>query len=110
MVSTAATNSVSGGKASTAASSPIPSTTPEGAPCAASRGMKNRRISSNSPRSVWFALIALFRGGYAVLVGPQFLGGPVQYGIDELMPIGRAELLGQLHRFGECHPVGQFGA
>ncbi len=41
---------------------------------------------------------------------PQFLCGSIQHRIHELMAVGRAELLGELHRFGERHTVGQFRA
>jgi hypothetical protein len=40
-------------------------------------------------------------------VRPRLLRGPVQDGIDELMPIRRTKLLGQLHSFCKHHPVGQ---
>jgi hypothetical protein len=40
---------------------------------------------------------------------PRLLRGSVQDGIDELMPIRRAKLLGQLHRFCERYAVRQFG-
>jgi hypothetical protein len=59
--------------------------------------MKKRRISSNSPRSG------------SIFLRPRLLRGSVQDGIDELMPIRRAKLLGQLHRFCECYAVRQFG-
>jgi hypothetical protein len=55
-------------------------------------------MSSNSPRSG------------SIFLRPQLLRGSVQDGIDELMPICRTKLLGQLHGFVECHPVRQFGA
>jgi len=42
-------------------------------------------------------------------VRPRLLRGSVQDGIDELMPIRRTKLLGQLHGFRECHAVGQLG-
>ncbi len=48
-------------------------------------------------------------GGPAVLVRPQFLGGPIQNGIDEFMSIRRTELLGQLHRLRQRHSIRQFG-
>jgi hypothetical protein len=37
------------------------------------------------------------------------LRGPIQDGIDELVPIRRTKLLGQLHRFIERHAVRQLG-
>jgi hypothetical protein len=42
-------------------------------------------------------------------VRPQLFRSPIQHGIDELVPIGRAKLLGQLHRFVECYAVRQLG-
>ena len=54
-------------------------------------------MSSNSPRSG------------SIFVRPRLLRGPVQDGIDELMPIRRAKLLGQLHGFRERHAVRQLG-
>ena len=38
---------------------------------------------------------------------PRFFGGPIQHGVDEFMPVSRAELLGELHGFGKCHAVRQ---
>lgn len=40
---------------------------------------------------------------------PRLLRGSVQHGIDELMPIRRTKLLGQLHGFCKHHPVRQLG-
>jgi hypothetical protein len=40
---------------------------------------------------------------------PRLPRGSVQDGIDELMPIRRSKLLGQLHGFIECHAVRQLG-
>jgi hypothetical protein len=59
--------------------------------------MKKRRMRSNSPRSG------------SIFARPQLLRGPIQDGIDELVPIRRTKLLGQLHRFIECHAVRQLG-
>jgi hypothetical protein len=49
MVSTDTISSVSGGKVSTAASSPIPSITPDSPARPLERRAKKRSISSNSP-------------------------------------------------------------
>src|SRR6185437_2413247 len=117
MVSTAATNSVSGGIASNAASSPMPSRTPDCGAWAAPR-MKNRRIKSNSPRlelasnspGPGLATLIALPGRPAVFQGPQFPRGPIQYGVDEFVPGRRAELLGQLYGLGQHHTVRQLRA
>src|ERR1700761_887623 len=95
MVSTAATNSASLGILSSAASSPIPSTTPESR-WPPPRLEKNRRISSNSPSSG------------SILMRAGFPRGSVQDRIDEFVAVGRAELFGQLHRLIESHSIRQF--
>jgi hypothetical protein len=58
--------------------------------------MKKRRINSNSPISG------------SIFLRPRLLRGSVQNSIDELVPIRRAKLLGQLHRLCECYAVRQF--
>src|ERR1700733_852387 len=95
MVSTETTKSAPWGTSSRAASSPMPSSTPDLG--ALSPLMKKRRMRSNSP------------GSGSIFARPQLLRGPIQDGIDELVPIRRTKLLGQLHRFIECHAVWQLG-
>ena len=51
---------------------------------------------------------ALFRG-LAVFVRPQLLRGAVQYRVHELVPVGRAESLGELNRLRERDPIRQLG-
>ncbi len=119
MVSTAATKSVPWGRASTAASSPMPRMTPD---CAVLRPSRRREKAADqfelSEARVEFTGTgidltetrvlrthrALHSGQVAaVLVRPQLSSGPVQDGIDELVAVGRAKLLGQLHRLGQRH-------
>src|SRR5580704_835560 len=94
MVSTETAKSAPLGTSSRAPSSPMPSSTLGGAAPAL---IKKRRMSSNSPRSG------------SIFLRPRLLRGAVKHGVDELMPIRSAKLLGQLHGLREGHPVRQLG-
>jgi hypothetical protein len=93
-----------------AASSPIPRITPARASRAASRRMKKASISSNSPRSESLRSWRSYLAPAAVLVRPQLPRGSIQYGIDEFMPIGRAELLGSCTASASATRYGNSGA